>query len=65
MNDVPRAHWWKSSRGGTTGNCVEVAPFAETIAVRDSKDPQGLTLAVAPGSWTAFIGAIQSNELDG
>ncbi|WP_435204402.1 DUF397 domain-containing protein [Micromonospora sp. bgisy143] len=47
--------WRTSTRSGGEGNCVEVAGFAETVGVRDSKDRQGPVLTFTPSAWTAFI----------
>lgn len=47
--DLTGAQWRKSSRSGAVGNCVELAPFGEVTAVRDSKCPTGPAL-VFPGS---------------
>ncbi|WP_433130539.1 DUF397 domain-containing protein [Micromonospora sp. CA-240977] len=47
--------WRTSTRSGGEGNCVEVAGFAETIGVRDSKDRQGPALTFTPSAWTAFV----------
>ncbi|MBQ0994382.1 DUF397 domain-containing protein [Micromonospora sp. H61] len=49
--------WRKSTRSGGDGNCVEVAGFAETVGVRDSKDRQGPVLTFTPSVWTAFVQA--------
>ena len=56
------ARWRKSSRsGGSGGNCVEVAGnLPGVVAVRDSKDPSGPTLAVTPAAWSAFTTAVKS-----
>ncbi|MER5934163.1 DUF397 domain-containing protein [Streptomyces sp. NPDC002054] len=49
--------WRKSSySSGEGGECVEVAACATVIHVRDSKNPAGPMLAVAPTSWTDFTG---------
>ncbi|MBW1597725.1 DUF397 domain-containing protein [Streptomyces sp. JJ38] len=57
--------WVKSSYSGGNGACVEVkSPLRATIAVRDSKNPQGPSLAFAPVSWTSFVGAVEGGELD-
>jgi hypothetical protein len=57
--------WKKSSRSGSTGNCVEVARnLPGIVAVRDSKDPHGPTLVFAHGQWNAFVAAMRSGRLD-
>ena len=43
--DGPRGRWHKSSHSSANGQCVEVAPVAEAVAGRDSKNPAG------PGGW--------------
>jgi len=49
------AEWRKSSRSGTDANCVEVAFAGPAVAVRDSKNVEGSTLAFPADSWTAFL----------
>jgi Domain of unknown function (DUF397) len=57
--------WMKSSYSGGNGACVEVkSPAARTIAVRDSKNQLGPSIAFASDTWTAFVGAIDSGALD-
>ncbi|MFD7167068.1 DUF397 domain-containing protein [Streptomyces violascens] len=47
--------WRKSSySSGGGGECIEIAAHPTTIHIRDSKNPQGPQLAVAPASWAAF-----------
>lgn len=49
--------WSKSSYSGDQGGeCVEIAeaPCA-TVAVRDSKNPTGPVLTLAPATFTAFL----------
>ncbi|MFE2426700.1 DUF397 domain-containing protein [Streptomyces sp. NPDC059373] len=47
--------WHKSTHSGSEGGeCVEVASCPGTVHVRDSKDPQGPTLAFGPAPWSAF-----------
>ena len=47
--------WRKSSYTGSNGNCVEVAWPAEHVAVRDSKQPAGPTIAFPTTTWQAFV----------
>ncbi|MDT0448801.1 DUF397 domain-containing protein [Streptomyces hesseae] len=48
--------WRKSSYSLAHGDCVEVAsPLVRSIAVRDSKDPQGPALAFSSESWSTFV----------
>ncbi|MFI6687549.1 DUF397 domain-containing protein [Streptomyces sp. NPDC050485] len=47
--------WRKSSySSGAGGECIEIAAHPSTVHIRDSKDPQGPQLAVAPEAWAAF-----------
>jgi hypothetical protein len=51
--------WRKSSySGGENTACVEVAFTAPAVAVRDSKDPGGPTLAVDASAWRGFLTAV-------
>lgn len=61
--DLSRAQWRKSTRSGSSGNCVEVADnLPGVVAVRDSKDPAGPALIFTPDEWTAFIGGVKDGE---
>jgi len=68
--DLSRAVWRKSRHSGTNGSCVEVAaiPFfigrSHVIAVRDSKDPDGPSLILAPGQWHAFTARVKQGQFD-
>lgn len=59
MMSHPRPSWRKSSYSNGEASCVEVAAAARTVAVRDSKDPNGPQLAVPAGSWAAFTQRIR------
>ncbi|CAM5250030.1 MULTISPECIES: DUF397 domain-containing protein [Streptomyces] len=56
--------WHKSSHSGSSGDdCVEVAACPSTIHVRDSKLDESPQLALAPASWTSFLGyAVQGRD---
>jgi hypothetical protein len=58
-----RYDWRKSSYSGGQGNCVEVAPLRDGIAVRDSKNPSGPVLRFSVGDWQAFVARIKAGQL--
>ncbi|MGQ0839623.1 DUF397 domain-containing protein [Actinokineospora sp.] len=47
--------WRKSSFSSANGDCVEVAPMVAGVAVRDSKQNDGPTLAFPQTDWRAFL----------
>ena len=52
------AAWRKSSySGGGGGDCVEVAGLPHTVAIRDSKRPEGAALIVSSAAFAAFVAA--------
>ena len=62
--DLTGAEWRKSScSSGNGGQCVEVARnLPGVVAVRDSKDPDGLALVFTPDEWRAFISGARAGE---
>ncbi|MEV5435141.1 DUF397 domain-containing protein [Streptomyces sp. NPDC052682] len=53
--------WTKSSYSGGNGACVEVkSPTVSALAVRDSKVPDGPTLAFPSKAWTAFVASVKA-----
>lgn len=47
--------WHKSSYSSEQGGaCIEIAAHPTAIHVRDSKNPDGPTLTVAPTTWSDF-----------
>lgn len=57
--------WRKSSYSGSGNNCVEVArPAAGVVAVRDTKDRQGMTLAFGPEQWHRFAAGVKAGRFD-
>jgi len=58
-----QAKWIKSSYSGQTGNCVEVARnLPGIVAVRDSNDPAGPALVLAPAAWRVLARRISDGE---
>ncbi|WP_158852849.1 DUF397 domain-containing protein [Saccharothrix deserti] len=59
---MENVQWRKSSRSvGNPEQCVEVAHFADAVAVRDSKKPDGPMLRFEPARFGAFLGSVQLN----
>ncbi|MFD0358666.1 DUF397 domain-containing protein [Streptomyces sp. NPDC127110] len=56
----PRQELWvKSSHSGPEqGNCVEIAPGANIVRIRDSKVTGGPEVAVTPAAWGTFLGGV-------
>ena len=56
--------WRTSTHSGQNGSCVEVARnLPGVVAVRDSKDRGGPTLAFSLAAWGAFTDRIRVGEL--
>jgi Domain of unknown function (DUF397) len=67
MNKIglSRAEWHKSSHSSQDGSCVEIARnLPGIVAIRDSKDPEGPKLAVAPDKWLAFTAGVKAGQFD-
>ncbi|WP_443060773.1 DUF397 domain-containing protein [Streptomyces sp. NBC_00448] len=57
--------WRKSSYSNDSGGaCVEVAPLAHAVGVRDSKDKAGPALVVTPVEWASFVDLVCSGAVD-
>lgn len=52
--------WRKSQRSNGSGQCVETASNAGTVAVRDTTDRDGGTLEFSAGAWAAFTAALKN-----
>ncbi|MBL3666214.1 DUF397 domain-containing protein [Streptomyces sp. M2CJ-2] len=56
--------WLKSSYSGDEGGeCVEVAPDATAIHVRDSKEHDGPQLAFPRSVWSGFVASLGRNRI--
>jgi hypothetical protein len=63
--DLSDATWRKSARSQPAGNeCVEIAALIDTVAIRDSKNPDGPSHVLGPTEWRGFLAAIKSGRHD-
>jgi hypothetical protein len=64
--DLSHAEWRKARLStGNGGACVEVAQnLPGAVAVRDSKDPAGPALVIAPAQWAAFTNGVRFGQFD-
>lgn len=57
--------WTKSSLSFANNNCVEVKALpGGTVAVRNSRHPEGAMLEFTAQEWAAFLGGAQNGEFD-
>ena len=63
MDHIDGLTWCKSSYSGSNGgNCIQVAVAADTVAVRDSKDPHGPMLAFDARGWQRFTELVKAAD---
>jgi hypothetical protein len=55
---------WRRSRFCDSNTCVEVARFADTVAMRDAKNPERGPLRFSISSWDAFTAGVRLGEFD-
>ncbi|HEX3961146.1 MAG TPA: DUF397 domain-containing protein [Trebonia sp.] len=59
------ATWKKSQRSNSQGACVEIARLdGATIAMRNSRDPQGTALVYPADTVRALVSAMRTGEFD-
>ncbi len=51
--------WRKASYSNGSGDCVEVGHLPASVAVRDTKNRDGLVLNVPAQAWTAFTAKLK------
>ena len=54
---------WRKSSFSESGQCVEVALIAQSVALRDSHAPTGPVLALRLEEWAAFLGEVRARSL--
>ena len=64
MDLTTASDWRKSQRSMANGNCVEVGRTANAVAVRDSMNATGDTLAYSAATWRAFTAAARTGHFD-
>jgi hypothetical protein len=59
------ATWRKSQRSNSQGACVELARLdGSTVAMRNSRDPQGTALVYPASAIRAMVGALRAGDFD-
>jgi hypothetical protein len=54
--------WRKSSYSNPSGNCVEAAQLTESVAVRNSRFPDGPALVFTGAEWDAFLQGVKGGD---
>ena len=55
--------WRKATySSGNGGNCIEVAAADRTVAVRDSRDPDGPRLTFGAHAWESFAAKLKTER---
>ena len=55
--------WRKSSYSNPSGNCVEAAELVGSVALRDSRFPDGPALVFTSATWDAFVRSVKDSDL--
>jgi Domain of unknown function (DUF397) len=55
---------WQRPTICASSSCVEVATIGDTIAIRDSKDPESPVLTYDRDEWQAFVAGVKAGEFD-
>ena len=64
-SELVGASWRKSSYSNSQGNCVEFAALADgSVAVRNSRDPQGPALIYTKAEISALLAGAKDGEFD-
>lgn len=62
---LEHATWRKSSHSNPSGNCVEIAALpGGTIAVRNSRHPDGPALICQRADFAAFLSGAREGDFD-
>ncbi len=55
---------WRKSTRCDSASCVEVAPVADGVAMRDSKDSEGPALLFTREQWADFLHGARAGDFD-
>ncbi|HEY5834018.1 DUF397 domain-containing protein [Streptomyces sp.] len=62
---IAGAEWVRSGRSNQSGNCVEVAALPDgSVAVRNSRHPEGPALVYTRAEITAFVAGARDGDFD-
>ena len=64
MAHIQNQSSWRTSSFSDGMNCVQVAQLGDSIALRDSKDPDGPVLHFTRGEMIAFLRGAKAGEFD-
>ena len=56
--------WRKARRSANNGACVELAPAAGQILIRDSKNQDGPMIAYSQYTWRLFVASAKTGHFD-
>lgn len=57
--DRQKESWRKASYSNGSGDCVEVGSGTGVVAVRDTKDREGVTLTLSVDAWREFTTSLK------
>ncbi|MGA8117415.1 MAG: DUF397 domain-containing protein [Actinocatenispora sp.] len=57
-------NWRKSSRSQNSAQCIYVARDGDTIAIRESEDPDGTVTITDRTKFAAFVAGVKAGEFD-
>jgi hypothetical protein len=61
---IGNIEWRKARQSANNGACVELAPVAGQILIRDSKDQNGPIIAYSQYTWRLFVASAKTGHFD-
>lgn len=53
---------WSPPRLCASATCIEVAIAADSVSLRDGKDPDGPQLRFTKAEWSAFVASVRDGQ---